>query len=226
MLKYTVGYNCYRISIVPQNVEVIASLDYVREIVDYREKLFTMQDARELTNVNALQGASITKTHPPTAAWLNGVQHTGDSIRICINESGSNKHTDFYEVNQFGDTVIRTPDTTSWGLRDHGTHVAGIAAGNGWRSHLTHFITADTIHWRGVAPKAMVIPGGDSGDVNNHSFAEGWFGESYYIWRSRSYDDMLSNHTLSSTNNNVGVFTANNGTKAQYGTQRGYYSHL
>ncbi|HEX2957679.1 MAG TPA: S8 family serine peptidase [Chitinispirillaceae bacterium] len=79
MSEYPEGYNCYRISIQPQNTKVLASLPDVAEIVEWQEKQFTMSDARELTKVNALQGSSITKVHPPTKNWLNGVPHTGDS---------------------------------------------------------------------------------------------------------------------------------------------------
>ncbi len=223
--EYPEGYNCYRISIVSDNVDAVSSLDEVREIVEYREKQYTIHDARELTNVNALQGATITKMIPPSTTWLNGEQNTGDSVWICINESGSNQHRDFYELTSSGDTVPRTINPASFGLSDHGTHVAGIAAGNGWQSHLAHFITADTNHWRGVAPKALVIPSGEEGDVNNHSFIE--WSDGFYNSTSNSHDSRLSNHTAGSTNNNVGVFaTANNGSSAQYGVQRGYYSLL
>ncbi len=218
--------NCYRISIAPRNVSRFEKIDGIKEIVEYQEKQTTMNYARKATNVDSLQSPYFTKAFPPSANWLLNTPHTGDSVWICINESGSNRHQDFYEINMYGDTILRTTDTSYWGLSDHGTHVAGIAAGNGWLSHLA-FLKGDTLEYRGIAPKALIIPYGERGDVNNHSFTEGG-SNGYYNWSSSGNDARLSNHsTAGNTYNNVGVFaTANNGINAQYGVQKGYYSLL
>jgi len=84
----------------------------------------------------------------------------------------------------------------------------------------------DTLRWRGVAPKALLSPASDAGDVNNHSFTEDTCG--YYSVFVQWNDDELSDHTGAGTSNNVWTWaTANNGsTWTQYGSQIGYYSML
>lgn len=228
MDKYSEGYNCYRVSILPHNVERLAAIPYVAGVVEWGEKKELISEARELTKVNSLQGASLTKMYPPTTSWLNGVPNTGDSIYVCINERGPFQHLDFYEYDPAtGDTVARVQNPAApWGLSEHGTMVAGILAGNGWRSHEAHFITGDTLQWRGVAPKAIIVPEGDSGDVNNYSFLRG-FSHAFYCMASMLYDERLSNHGAGSINNNVGVFaTGNNGWQQKDDPQYGHYSIL
>jgi len=206
----------------------IAEIDYVKIVGEYQEKMPLNSHARELTKVNELQDEFITIVHPPTTDWLSEVPHTGDGIWICINEGIDASHLDFHEDLPGGGTQLRKshPDDT-WSSSDHGTHVAGVAAGNGWNSHLATLIPGDMLQWRGVAPKALLSPTGEKGDVNNHSFTESFVG--YYNYGSSYRDEKLSNHGgTGSIDNNICIWSAGNngGGWAQYGVQKGYYSML
>ena len=164
-------------------------------------------NARRITNVDSLQNSHFTKTLIPTVAWLSGIPYTGDSIWVWNGEHGPFQHLDFFELSNNGDTLLRgdlvlNPTgprlkkgfTGSWGLGDwdidpekrmHGCHTGGIMAANGWCSLNSKILTgSDTLEWRGVAPKAMVLDDFSSrsnqrgpGDVNNHSFTGG---DAYY----------------------------------------------
>ncbi|HLP40025.1 MAG TPA: S8 family serine peptidase, partial [Fibrobacteria bacterium] len=104
------------------------------------------------------------------------------------------------------------------------THVAGIAAGNGWGSEDAG---GRRYQFRGVAPKATLIPYWESGDVNNHSFTNGF--EAFYNYADAGVDERYSNHNgILPDANNVGVWAAanNGGPRPQYGVQRGWYSML
>ena len=81
--------------------------------------------------------------------------------------------------------------------------------------------------FRGVAPKSSLLPYWEVGDVNNHSFTNGFDG--YYNYADAGVDERFSNHNgILPDANNVAVWAvANNGDKTpQYGAQRGYYSML
>ncbi|MEA1866809.1 MAG: S8 family serine peptidase [Thermodesulfobacteriota bacterium] len=203
----------------------IAEIDHVKRVSEYQEKLPLHSHARELTKVNKLQEEFITITHPPTTDWLADVPYTGDGIWICINEGIDPSHLDFHEGLPGGGTQLRKshPDET-WYSADHGTHVAGVAAGNGWNSHLASLIPGGMLQWRGVAPKALLSSTGEKGDINNHSFIESSCG--YYNYSPA--DERLSNHEgTGPIDNNIWIWSAaNNGVSAQHGVQRGYYSML
>lgn len=219
----------------PGDLEKLAAIDEVQEVAWYPPKEPTAYYARELARVNELQAGFVTKTHPPAIDWLTKVPYTGDSIRIAINEPGVYRHLDLCEASG-RDTVLRNAGPrikrrdaalNKWGLDEHGTNMAGMAAGNGWTSLVDTTYGVDTMYRRGVAPKALVLcEYTDTGDVNNHSFTES---AAYYNPVSRYNDYVLWHHAgTDPAYNNVFVYAAaNNGVSQKNGNkQQGYYSVL
>jgi len=215
----------------------IAKIDHVKRVSEYQKKLPLNSHARELTKVNKLQEEFITITHPPTTDWLAGVPYTGDGIWICINEYIDAFHLDFHEKLPGGGTQVRKSHPNEkldsdliWAHEGHGTHVAGIAAGNGWNSLLASLIPGGMLQWRGVAPKALLSSIGEKGDVNNHSFTESRSGYYDHYSSAAETDESLSNHEgTGPSDNNISIWSAaNNGVTSgpESGVQRGYYSML
>jgi len=88
-----------------------------------------------------------------SAAWQSNLDGTG--IGIAIIDSGVSNHTDLRDSNGIS-RVVYSQDFVGGGTDDlygHGTHVAGIAAGNGYDS------TCPTCNhtFKGVAPNANII---------------------------------------------------------------------
>jgi hypothetical protein len=185
--------------------------------------------------------------------------YTGDSIWVWNGEHGDFQPLGFFEIDG-NDTILRGDITLnpvgprlvkgftgSWGIggyggpeeRMHGVQTATIMAGNGWSSHISINIQgSDTLQFRGVAPKSMLVDDGSAlssqqgvGDVNNHSFTGG--GGSFYQNQSRFADIALSNHDTTlpfhTDYNNIGIYAAaNQGDKSRASSsyERGYYSVL
>lgn len=186
--------------------------------------------SRTLSKVDLLQTGFVTPVSPPTTQWLSGIANTGDGVSVGISEYIDSLHLDFRERAPDGSNKLRKAyPTESWyqyGL-SHGTHVASIAAGNGWNSQTSTFFPGSALQWRGVAPKALLSPSNHS-NVNNYSTGHDL---EYYGWLASYHDSLMSRHTrnldASSMENRVRVFSAgNNGVGVQYGTQQGYYSML
>jgi subtilisin family serine protease len=221
--------------------ETVASLANVPEISSIRELDIefkpTNDASRLLTGVEALQ--SIDYVHfPPDTAWLGTDSLTGDSVTIGIEEFDGidPSHLDFSEVIPCGTPpcptqlrrsrfpgwqVPRRPCPSAQDACNHGTHVAAIAAGNGWMSEQGG---GNRYQWRGVAPKALLFTGGKLGDVNNASHIDG---TGNY---GRDWDFEIWPHNHITPPKNIVVFAAgNNGYKSEgvvYGPQQGYYSLL
>ena len=87
------------------------------------------------------------------AAWQTG--HGGAGIAIAIVDSGVSPHRDLSSPNG-ASRIVYSEDFTGGGTADlfgHGTHVAGIAAGNGANSACP----ACTRHLQGMAPDANIV---------------------------------------------------------------------
>jgi hypothetical protein len=219
----------------PADLVGLARDDRIESVSWYPGKDPANHYIRQLMRVNELQTGFVTKIQPPSVDWLSGVRYTGDSIWIDFNEPGPYCHLDLCEA-AGKDTLLRAPGPgikrrdaalRKWGLTEHGVHVAGCAAGNGWLSLYDTLYGGDTLFRRGVAPKARIIPWyQDTGDVNNHSFGEN---ANYYNAESQSNDYVLSNHGRSQRYfNNVSTYAAcNNGIWRLNGNQQiGYYAIL
>ena len=227
------------------NLASLAELDIVSFVYERMPPAPTLDFARKITLVDSLQFSKgfDTSTHPPSPAWNANRDYTGDSVWIGIYDEGIDPtHNDFRELVGPNDTVLRDADVyrgkpSSWEppYSSHGTHVAGIAAGNGWMSHL------DSLHgrhyqWHGVAPKALLVSrgfedAGHEGDVNNHSFVISSCG--YYESQNYYIDQYIRQHDITpgTDADNIMVFAAcNNGSSnsggGPYGNQQGFYSML
>jgi hypothetical protein len=162
----------------------------------------------------------------PSVKWLSQCPHTGKGIWICINECVDINHLDFCEIDSSKtppDTIVRKAfPKMSWGHASrHGTKVASVAAGNGWRSTEKG---GAPFEWRGVAPKALVHGcfACETGDVNNHSTHHRDY---YYDHASASHDRRLHNHNgTGRTDNNIGVFAVGNYGIEPLDIHHGYFS--
>lgn len=209
----------------PERLRALGGLDEVWRVGAPMQRFPTSAPARRITKVDQLQDPGFdSATFPPTPEWNRDRAYTGDSIWICVNEGLDSNHSDFREALPGGRTRMRKGPVDVWTSSVHGTAVAGIAAGNGWNSFAAG---SAPYRERGVAPKAVVFPYWESGDVNNHSFTNGF--EGYYNYADAGVDERFSNHHgITADANNVAVWAAanNGGSRPQYGSQRGWYSML
>ena len=219
----------------------IAALEQVTDVHEYCVPQVTNDIARGQTRVSNLQQSVIdTVTTPPSPTPNSGRQYMGDSVYIGIWDTGIDSlHLDLNE-NISGTPRPRKaaiPGVTYWALpsESHGTHVAGIAMGNGWQSEYSMpygTTNGRRYQWRGVAPKAKVWPfdmtnTGCSGDVNNHSHIIDY--DALYTNSDQDVDNVVCNHDPTTPNvNNVMVYAAANdgGWGYGYSDQTGYYSIL
>ena len=97
-----------------------------------------------------------------TAAAVNaaaavGYSLDGTGVGIAIIDSGITQNPDLMNSAGLASRIVYSQDFTGLGSTDdaygHGTHVAGIAAGNGASSSAS----ADTRTFRGIAPGANII---------------------------------------------------------------------
>ncbi|MBD3316604.1 MAG: S8 family serine peptidase [Chitinivibrionales bacterium] len=217
-------------------VEAVSEIDVTPEPVLYGSK--------GVIEVDSLQDFDTVVSHfPPldTAYWFPTTSLNGTDIRIDIWDTGIDSLVlDFREWDRSRPVLVGLPDSAAvdssvlrrfpgsvqafTDYNGHGTHVAGIAASNGWQSSR---FGLPTYSIRGVSPKAFLVPhgmrkAGNDGDVNNHSHVE--FSGAYYTTTAEGIDDVLSRHN---PDPNIIVYAAaNNGLASQYGSQRGYYSLL
>jgi hypothetical protein len=227
-----------------KQLKSLAVLEEVVAVTEYYPALLTNDASRTLTRVTNLQNPVLANdtnaTPPPLATWLQNKDYTGEGIWVGIWDSGIDRdHWDFTEgtghtlrqANITGNTAAwQDPFPPSWG---HGTHVAGIAAGNGQRSRFWSAHAPNNgwnYQWRGLAPKAGIWAfnyssrEGHSADVNNHSTTSD---DARYGSYDIDIDAALSNHdpTPGSMNNNVMVYSAGNeGLTGENTDQKGYFS--
>jgi hypothetical protein len=224
----------YRVKAMPDQIASLSQIPEVKSVAEEDTGFIPANDAaRQLTGVNDIQ--TIDYLHfPPDTTWMTNDSLTGDSVTIGIAEAGiDSAHRDFREVIPCGTPpcptqLRRSRFDISWDFPgdcgtfcDHGTHVAAIAAGNGWMSEAAG---GSRYQWRGVAPKAAMTMDGTAGDVNNHSHIQD---TGYYL---EGWDEKTWKHNRIAPAQNIVVFAAgNNGRVSQgknYGQQRGYYSLL
>ncbi len=150
-------------------------------------------------------GVTTVQTTDAVTGWTTGL--TGAGVQIAINDYGiDDGHETFTRIDATGSATgsrILTNDTRSdW----HGTHVAGVAAGNGRNSSgLSNWGEANggTPHqWVGMAPQAELIEGQAidlsvpladlrahitslGADVSNHS---------YFMTYNGEYDPLAARH--------------------------------
>ncbi|MEM6404770.1 MAG: S8 family serine peptidase, partial [Cyanobacteria bacterium P01_D01_bin.116] len=158
---------------------------------------------------------------------------SGDGITVGVDDDGIDaSHPDL-------NVVADRPASGS-----HGTHVAGILAGNGVQSNgtdsLGNFNGGTPFQWRGVAPNTGLIDSGDlinstnifngiqnnSLDVSNHSHALAPDGN--YNSLNQTVDQLIRGGATSGGEivpRRPKVFSAGNGgSSSQYGNQFGFFA--
>ena len=111
----------------------------------------------DLSTWNRAMGVDLLNTRQNGA---NFTGYTGNGVGVAVIDSGIKKtHADFNAANGSSRVVAGrnfTSEGNSTNINDnygHGTHVAGIIAGNGKKSYDDHYTTT----FEGVAPKANLI---------------------------------------------------------------------
>ena len=167
------GPYSWRGKVTSAQVAKLARIDTVQWIQNGPPPLLPLNDeSRAVVNVNNVQQLD---TASGTYLGLSGA-----GIQIAIMDTGVDSEHD-----DFAGRRIRVQDDGG----DHGTHVAGIAAGSGVRSNQNDDANmpngGSAFQWRGMAPQAGIAAygqaGGDVGtfddainnfgvDVSNHSY--------------------------------------------------------
>ncbi len=163
----------WTVSAADDQIQTLASSDPVQWIEPGPLPLLpTVADVRRLEHVDEVQQLDT------TTGIYAGL--TGNGVQVGIMDTGvDNEHADF------AGRIIRALDN---GV-DHGSHVAGIAAGSGVRSDQTDDASnpngGTAFEWRGMAPRAGIAAYGQAGgnasvfqdaivnhgvDVTNHSY--------------------------------------------------------
>lgn len=203
--------------------------------------LITNENTRPFMNVDAVQDAqtNIAGDLVLVGGMPNYNGLTGNGVNIAICDNGLDGTHDDIAAN----IVFDDPNTSE----AHGTHVAGIAAGNGIRSSQNDINgnpnNGTPFQFRGMAPEAGIIDGpgacgldgmsryigNNSMDLSTHSHVVGTVGD--YGAGERIIDQAIhggASYNGSSIPRKPSIGTsANNGRdNPQYGDLRGYYSIL
>ena len=216
-------------------IEQLARSEMVQSVQRWDEPQPLNYDSRVLTGLSMLQSSLDSRLQglpvgaTPVYGWLSGIPYTGSGVKVGLSEKVC-KHTGLMSITS-GLWQPRSAGTVQWidcnASVEHGVHVAGIIAGNGYGSE--QYVEDPKPHfgYRGVAPEALIVnqlsygaTGANKQNVANRSFTEGGVG--YYNSTSQLIDEFLSNHS------NIPAIVvnaaANNGYQAQYGQAKGYYS--
>ena len=229
-----VGNNSYEIEAKESLIEEVALLNGVQAIEFGLTPFQPINDgAREDSHTDTVQQI---KVNGETIAY-DGL--TGKGIRIGIADTGvDDNHKDFRVLNDDGSLGASrvNPSRTDNNADGHGTHVASIAAGNGFNSN--------SIDLRGHAPNAEIGAYGQLGNlvmlyhrtivdnhthVTNHSYVHTSKG---YRQEAASLDKIIRGDEIAS-GKNVPIpslpqvwAAGNNGLRSKYGRREGYYSLL
>lgn len=147
--------NIWAIEVPPSLINSLVNQDGVQSVEQGPSPLLPILDtSRELIKVNQVQLLDVTTTPPD----YNGLSGKGINIAVC--ESFDHLHPDFFSMYDAKGKPIPSSSRILNYMGEvgdaHGTHVAGVIAGNGWNSNRDGN-NGEPFQWRGMAPEAFLI---------------------------------------------------------------------
>lgn len=224
----------WSLSAAPGKIEALSARGTVKQVKYGPIPFLPLNDTgRRVAETNQAQLPSF----PGGVPQYGGV--TGTGVQIGIADSGvDGNHNDFGQINAAGNAFGTRVYNGRPGSGSHGTHVASIAAGNGFQSANNNF---PAFSLRGHAPQAGIgdypqlgadvdavsdAIRNDGTDVTNNSYVQSM---TVYDGDAAALDEIVRGDATDGNGNLVParpqVWAAgNNGTGAQYGNEEGYFS--
>jgi serine protease AprX len=156
-----------------------------------------IRSQHEIIDTPSLASGAYPRTVSAPTAWKAWA--TGTGVGVAVIDTGvDGRLPDFNEADGSSRVIasaVTNPDaTTALDTYGHGTHVAGIIAGNGNRR------TSDTGHtYIGIAPEANLIAIKASDDAGNATILDAIYGLQFAVDHKDDYNIRVVNLSLSST---------------------------
>lgn len=225
--------NSWEVDVTEKQIEILSQLDAVKMIQQGPVPFLPLNDtSRRVANTDAVQRFRDQNGRP----IYDGASGLG--VRIGVSDSGiDEKHNDFDDIAQDGSASASRVYSVRPGGRDHGTHVASIAAGSGFnsvnnnlpafsrRGHAPRVEIGDYRNFGGSIQLLDAAINDDRTDITNNSYVQS---EHIYDAGAQSIDQIIRGdavHNGRPVPPRPQVWAAgNNGIRIQYGVQKGYYS--